>query len=277
LSTSADVLILGCGPAGLMAAQAVWSMGGLPHIVSIKVKSELQGAQYLHEPIPGVTGAPDGVITTLRRGTREGYATKVYGDPTLPCSWDDQVEEREVWDLRRAYQTLWDRYQSFIIDAEIKRRNLAEFAHNWPLVISTIPATRLCAPAWGRMMEGLDHHEFGWKSMYTIDYASHEVADNTVLYSGAPEHSWYRASRVFGYASTEWTAPPQMFGGAYLTPERDLPRIFPLKKGIKVMGTTCDCFPKIKRAGRFGTWRKGYLTHHAYADALRYYTETFGG
>jgi hypothetical protein len=273
-----DVLILGCGPAGLMAAYAVAQLGGSPHIVALGYQSQFAGAQYLHEPIPDITGEPDGVIRTYRQGTREGYAQKVYGDPNAPCSWDLQEEEKPAWDLRRAYQQLWDRYSARIFDLRITRAEIGawEADPQWKLVLSSIPATQLCYRKAEDLTSGGDHvHE--WESMYTIDYAPPEVVDNTVLYSGAPEHTWYRASRVFGYASTEWTDNSPR-AGAYLTPESDPPpKLFSLKKGVKVKGTNCDCFPGVKRIGRFGTWQKGYLTHHAYADAVRYFNEAFGG
>jgi hypothetical protein len=269
-----DVLILGCGPAGLMAAHAVFRLGGSPHIVALGEQSRFQGAQYLHEPIPGITEEPDGVIRTFRQGTKEGYAQKVYGDPNAPCSWDLQQEEKPAWDLRRVYRRLWDLYSARIFELQVTRAEIGAWESDpqWPLILSSIPATQLCY----QKRELCGDHVHEWESMYTIPYAPPDVADNTVLYSGSPEHSWYRTSRVFGYASTEWTS--QVSHGAYADPPEDPNvKVYTMSKGIKVKGTNCDCFPGVKRIGRFGTWRKGYLTHHAYADAVRYYTEAFGG
>jgi hypothetical protein len=268
-----EVTILGCGPAGLLAAYAVERLGGSAVIVSRKIKSALPGAQYLHEPIPGLSGEPDGVIRTYRQGTREGYAKKVYGDPAAPCSWDDQAEEREAWDLRALYDRLWGMYQSQVVDAEISWSALDRVGQRSRLVISTLPLIKSCHQQAHRSGD----HRFDWESMWTIDYASPDVADNTVLYSGSEEQSWYRASRVFGHASTEWSNLNPPLGGAYLTPEEEKPPlIFVPRKGIKVKGATCDCWPLIKRAGRFGTWTKNYLTHHAFRDATIFYQEAFG-
>lgn len=271
-----DVLILGCGPAGLLAAHAVERAGLSPAIMSIKQPSPLHGAQYLHEPIPGLTGEPDGIITTVRRGTREGYAAKVYGDPAAPCSWDDQHETRAAWDLRRIYAALWERYQPRIVDTRINRQDLNELDLYWKLVISTIPATQLCYRNGATAVQYGNHqHEFSWEKMYILDWAPPELPDNTVLYSGVPEHDWYRASRVFGHVVTE--ATQYCFNDAetvYAEPPSGSKIITP-KTGIKVKGTTCDCFPGIKRVGRYGTWSKGYLTHHAFADATRLCEEAF--
>ena len=37
----------------------------------------------------------------------------------------------------------------------------------------------------------------------------------------------------------------------------------------KPIATNCDCFPNVIRAGRFGTWKKGVLTHDAMFNTLR--------
>lgn len=278
-----NVLILGAGPAGLLAAHAVEQLGGKPTIASrasresaeVAGKSVFQGAQYLQAPIAGLTFEPDGVIRTYKHGTAAGYAKKVYGDPAAPCSWDDQPPEREAWDLRAAYDRLWERYQERILPREITRHDLDMLSVDpgWSLVISTLPAIHVCYQRdLTRAPNGV--HHFDWESMWTIDYAPPEVMDNTVLYSGDQSCSWYRASRVFGHAATEWSDLSPPLGGAYLTPEQEKPPLVYIpQKGIKVKGTNCDCWPNIKRVGRFGTWRKGYLSHHAYHDAARLYEE----
>lgn len=269
---SGNVLILGCGPAGLLAAHAVEQLGAEADIVSVKTKSVFQGAQYLHVPISGLTGDPDGVIHTYKSGSKAGYAKKVYGDPRADCSWDLQPDEREAWDLRAVYDKLWARYESRIHHQTISWEILDGLADDvrWSLVISTLPLIQMCH----QRRERYGTHEFQWESMWTIDYAPPEVADNTVLYSGDLDCDWYRSSRVFGHAATEFSNHRPITGGAYLTPEEIKPaRIYTPRKGIKVQGTNCDCWPRIKRVGRFGTWRKNYLSHHAYHDAARLYEE----
>lgn len=277
---AADVLILGCGPAGLLAAHAVEQLGGRPHIISRKVPSQFRGAQYLHEAIPGLTDEPHSVIRTFRSGTREGYAQKVYGDPAAPCSWGDQVPERDAWDLRRVYAELWDRYQRRIHDSRITWDDLHAYndrfgdGGDWSLVLSTLPALDSCY----QRQERCGEHRFDWEAMYTIDWAPPEVVDNTVLYSGDPANEWYRASRVFGYASTEFGANGPNGGAVLYGDKWESPttRVVIPNKGIKVKGTNCDCWPNVKRIGRFGTWRKGYLVHQAYHDAARYFEEANG-
>jgi hypothetical protein len=48
------VLILGCGPAGLFAAQAAKNAGADYRILSKRRKSEMFGAQFLQSPIAGI-------------------------------------------------------------------------------------------------------------------------------------------------------------------------------------------------------------------------------
>jgi hypothetical protein len=278
--TDDNVLILGCGPAGLLAAYAVERAGGSPAIMSRKVKSELPGAQYLHEAIPGLCDAaePDGVIRTIQRGTAEGYAAKVYGNPNQPTSWVRDADDREqpAWDLRAVYALLWDRYQARILDTEITREDLNELPRNFPLVISTIWAPQVCLGVgpFGTMYN--INHYFRHESMFVIEWAPPDLPDNTVLYSGEPDTEWYRSSRVFGHASSEGTQH-SMTSPVEYTPidTSDQRRWLSVKKGIKVVETNCDCRPEIKRAGRYATWRKRYLTHHAFADATAHYNEAF--
>jgi threonine dehydrogenase-like Zn-dependent dehydrogenase len=49
------VLVLGCGPAGLLAAERLEREGADVRIAAKKVKSIMPGAQYLHMSIGGVT------------------------------------------------------------------------------------------------------------------------------------------------------------------------------------------------------------------------------
>src|SRR4051794_36471109 len=113
-----DVAVLGCGPAGLLSAHAA-ILGGCDVLVySIKQKSPMNGAQYLHSPIPELTSQdPDAIIRYAKVGTRAGYATKVYGHPEAPCSWDKFEEgPRPAWSLSDSYEELWSRYGDLIID-----------------------------------------------------------------------------------------------------------------------------------------------------------------
>src|SRR5215470_19138644 len=98
------VAVLGCGPAGLMAAYACTVEGLTPHIYSKPNKSIIIGAQYLHLPIPNITlPEPEVEIKYVKVGTPEGYARKVYGNEAAPTSWDRFSEGlHKGWGLREA-------------------------------------------------------------------------------------------------------------------------------------------------------------------------------
>lgn len=237
------VAILGCGPAGLFAAHAAVYMGHEPFIYSVKQKSSIPGAVYLHHQIPEVTGKdPDGVVTFRREGTRDGYAVKVYGNAAAPVSWDTFPSGRySAWSMMAAYDQLWDLYGSSVIDGRLDADLLDGLEQSYPLVISSIPARALCENT---------YHFFNGQQVWITNEPVEGCRDNEIIYNGYEPVPWYRTSRIFGYGATEY---PSAVTGAFT--------------GAKPTGTNCDCHPGIKRVGRFGQWRKGVLVHHAYQQA----------
>jgi len=105
------ILILGCGPAGLIAAHAVASRGHVPHIYSKPRKSFMNGAQYLHAPIPDASKSEPFLISYEMSGSIDGYRDKVYGaGSAVQVSPETLVGRHLAWDIREAYDWLWDRY-----------------------------------------------------------------------------------------------------------------------------------------------------------------------
>jgi hypothetical protein len=243
---SRSVAILGCGPSGLLAAHAVAQMGHRPYIYSIKKKSVMPGAMYLHERIDGINDymSPDGHVVVRQIGTREGYAAKVYGDPDAPVSWDTFGHgSYPAWSMAEMYDKLWDMYSPFIFANEVTPYILERIRQKHVLTISSIPAKALCK----------GDHEFAGAKVWISDQAWRELSpdENVILYNGDPTDHWYRTSMIFGHGATESTEP--------------MPGAF---EGIKPTETDCDCQPAVKRVGRFGQWKKGVLVHHAYRQAL---------
>lgn len=250
------VAILGCGPAGLFAAQAFAVHGHHAAIISRKTKSEIYGAQYLHKPIPEFCNTePDGYIKTTRLGTREGYAKRVYGRVTTKTSWDKvQDEPQPAWDLRRAYDRAWNKFESIIVDSELGSELVKEFIAHFDIVVSTIPLWSIC--------ERQAIHKFKTvpimvsKEMEYTGLPDHyDKRNGGVVYNGTEYGSWYRTSTIFGHQSTEATTcnKPVMNGW-------DI--------GFKVAGTNCNCHPDLIKAGRMGKWERGVLTHHAFSTSV---------
>lgn len=260
------VAILGSGPAGLLAALACEQRGIDPIIFSHGEKSEMFGAMYLHEPIPGLTGdilAPDLHIDVIKSGTRAGYAENVYGNPNAPCSWDVIPEgDTPAWDLRAAYDKLWDRYLPAIVRTDIGRSSIPDLISTHDLVLSSIPAQPLC---WS------GDHRFDKQDIWVIHGPANAIIArpraNMMYYNGTtPRHggyNWYRFSQINSYHAWEYSTPQTLDAW-----QEEAGRS--LAVGFKPLGTNCNCWlgSSFKRIGRFGKWEKGVLTHHAYRDAI---------
>lgn len=241
-----NVLVVGCGPAGLIAAEAADQFGAQVHIVSRKEKSTMPGAQYLHEPIPGVTPEkPDGHIDVIKRGTRRGYARKVYGNPEAPVSWDHYGDGLvPAWRLSATYDALWFKWEDTVLDELVGGNVIRHVATRHDLVFCTIPRPALCRASKG--------HVFPCQRVWIRDSVAPNtnVVDNTIIYSGDPMDAWYRTSRLFEHDSTEFS---------HWVPDA--------REGFKPMWTDCDCQPdNVIPVGRFGKWNKKVLTHHVYKE-----------
>jgi hypothetical protein len=251
-----SVTILGCGPAGLLAAQGAGDAGAKVTIVSRKQKSNIFGAQYLHVPYPGLEVKHEGVHI-IKRGDAEGYGRKVYNDPNRQTSWYN-FEDGEMipaWPMREIYDQLWDRWEDRIVDQELtpQRLDWLEMGGS-DLLVSTIPAPALCS---------VDYHNFDSSSVL-VSSSRCQVNRNSIIYNGISKTPWYRASFLFGVMSTEY--------GSFRTqwtksPPGDAVEI------KKPQWTDCDCREQWKRVGRYGRWQRGVLAHTAYEEVYHVLTD----
>lgn len=254
-----NVLVLGCGPAGLMAAAAAEESGNDVTIVSKKRKSEMYGAQYLHAPIPGFSPERGFSVKYVLRGTSDDYRRKVYGDPRVPVSPDELSEDHEGWDIRSTYGSLWHHFQDRILNTPFNGGSDVKhfIAHaldsdKFNHFISTVPAPLLCTNP---------SHVFPSQKVWAIGDAPErgifcpitQAGPNEVICSGEPENSWYRTANIMGYRTAEW-------------PENRKPPIEGLSQVSKPLKTNCDCLPMVHRLGRYGKWEKGVLSHDAYYE-----------
>lgn len=267
------VIVLGNGPAGLMAAQAAYMRG----VETIEIVSEstkpsiISGAQYLDRHIPGVTdpAAADSYVTFYKKGKREGYAEKIYGNDQAPTSWDkyEPLVQYPLWYLREAYKQLWMRFERRMSQGRVDANYIAALLDtNYDLVISTIPLPTICYNP---------THEFESQPVVIYDgippvgkklsfLAQAPMKDNFIVYSGKRKDPWYRCSRICGLDSTEYPRKADM------QPDPEARYI------NKPLRTTCDCWdwPQGQRmllAGRFGMWDKNQLVSSAFervTDAL---------
>lgn len=250
-------VVLGCGPAGLFAAHALVQNNYEVKIFSRKRRSEMYGAQYLHRPIPGLSnlfGSHD--IHYRLEGTTEEYRSKVYGRQQVVTSPEELKEFHPAWDIREAYHNAWSMYVDRIaqmdvdpfIPATIKR----ELAPD--VFISSLPAQKMCLFP--------EDHRFASASVWAIGDAPErgvfcpvtDAKSFEVVLNGSPDTGWYRTSNVFGYRTAEW-------------PGGKKPPLSGVSEVVKPISTDCRCHPDVIRVGRYGTWTKGVLSHHAYEKA----------
>jgi hypothetical protein len=244
------VAVLGCGPAGLLAAHACARAGVDFDVISLKRQSPIGGAQFLHVPIPGITGdSGDGRVNFYKHGVKEVYASKVYGDPEAPTSWDSYEEgDHEVWNMQAAYQQLWETYQGNIREAKVDHGFISSnLVWEYDKIFSTIPKTYLC----------FMNHDFRSQPVWIDMDPAEEIQDSAIIYSGLRSDEWYRASNIFGYSSLEY--PDLTVKGEAV------------RRISKPLSNNCTCWdstPMLHMFGRYGEWTKAPLIHDAYYGAI---------
>lgn len=241
------VAILGCGPAGLMAAHAAKVCGHEYDIYSRPVQSQLRGAQYLHEAIPGLHLPGPKPIYIFKYGDEAGYAQKLYGDPYKETSFSRMKSGPHLgWSLQGAYEQLWKLHSDRIVSADIRAEDIPWYERHYAAIFSTIPQKFLCAePA----------HQFQYVTEYVrsgkLFLGERDVPANHIVYNGLPNYQWHRASNLDGTLEYEFANPAP---GA--------------QKIVKPQATDCECWHKVLfRIGRYGKWQRDELTSDAFREA----------
>jgi hypothetical protein len=250
------VAILGCGPAGRLAAHAC-ALAGVDFVVlSRKEPSRLYGAQFLDLPIPNIA-APTQTIHITLNGTLNGYRKKVYGsDYVGPVSPEEFVGQRTVTDIRTVYRVLWELYSGNIKDIEFDRNNYRQLAESLVAedvdVFSSIPMESVCVNP---------KHSFEAQLIYAIGDAPDldvrcpiRVPPGHFVYSGQDWTGWYRAANVFEHCTVEWPARKGM----------KKPPLSNIAAVRKPLSTNCTCYPNVHRIGRYGEWKKGVVVRNAF-------------
>lgn len=251
------VAVLGCGPAGLLAAQGAAEAGADVTIFSKKVKSPIFGAQFIHREVPGLRIKPSDVHM-LKRGTAEGYAKKVYGDPEHPTSWDSYEHGQilAAWPMIGVYDRLWRIWRDKIVNTEIDMLAMDRIeADDFDMLISSIPVPAIC-------MVGAHTFETN-----TVQITKGRCASSrhSVIYNGEARFRWFRTSFLFGETGTEYSAHQTKAMAGKAVPQG-------AKEIKKPQQTNCDCRNQWRRVGRYGKWRRGVLAHDSYfevRDALQ--------
>ena len=243
------VAVLGCGPAGLLAAHAAVRNGASVVIYSDKAQpSQIGGAQFLHRAIPEITNDyPDAMCDFRHMGKRENYAKRVYGDPLADVSWGSYHEGMHpVWNMRQAYGQLWARYAELIVIEEINPDTITKISQAEDVVLSCIPAPALCGH--------IPKCNFVKQDVWIQPVDNHfENLECAIVYNGSLVGDWYRWSSLFGHTSFEYPHPKPMSTRISKPLRTDCPG--PVHLG------------NIVRLGRYGAFEKRQLIHHAYEGA----------
>jgi hypothetical protein len=264
------IAVVGSGPAGMSAALAL-RLAGVPFAIfsNTDQPSRIGGAQFLHHPLPLVCNEKhDFPIRYTLVGNHQEYQRKVYGDEDVPFVSMSRVTDGEVvpaWSLQSAYEKMFEENGKDINLQVVDARLLDEWIASelFTAIIVSCPKPMVCRAHAG--LTQLPHTFVSQPIRIMNESVLGEGYDNTIIYDGTPNVSWYRTSRINGTGSTEWGsgAPAKM-------PYKNLITV------NKPMRTNCSCygreaqtgFPQVLFVGRFGTWRKGELVHDAFDNTL---------
>lgn len=249
-----QVAILGCGPAGLLAAKAVKNAGHTPIIFSRKAKSRISGAQYLARPIHNLTEHTVGFqVRFVKMGSGDVYTQRLYEGQDVPVrsSWhnfeDGKLED--AWSMQECYELLWGEFVDSIVDMPFTHTLADALVTGADMVVSSIPRWVLD----GRARP--DPEAYPHRKIWVVsgEGVVDDLSDNTIYYNGMRDGgTMYRMSNIRGNKSAEFTQPIE--GGVEIM------------KPIVFQGE--DRYPTIVKVGRYGAWSKMQLAHHAYSAVL---------
>lgn len=274
------VAVLGCGPSGLMAAHTLVELGASVAVFSEPKPSFIAGAQYLHEPVPGLhdPSKPDTMVTVIKDGTREAYARKVYGNPNAAVSWSRYRQgEYLAWNMRRTYEALCADWMPKVMPVYLTPAIAAHASSRGVLagepvdaIVSTVPLKALCGRRTPDPLAPGQEHVFLEQTVHILQRElPHDekvaIGRDFIHYNGQDAPSWYRRSILFGHEAVEWSDV-----GAR-------PPVSDLRTIRKPLGTNCTCFRESEVPficlGRYGAWDKNSLVHNVVHNVMEWAKE----
>jgi hypothetical protein len=254
------VLVVGCGPAGLLAAWAAKQRGYDPIILggAQPAKSKLHGAQYLHSKIDELVDESESFqVRYVKHGTDIGYAQKIYAGAVSPrnTSWSKfEAGEHDAYPLGMVYDRLWDTLRMHVFPLEFSGHIVPMFRRiGVARIMSTMPLNVL-----------MPWLKFQSETVLIDDtHCLEGVGYNEIHYYGNQDEAAYRSSCIMGVKSTEYPATTL---GVYQECQSVTK---PLAARIPSTGALVGAHHGgVDLLGRYGRWKKGALVDDAYRQAL---------
>ena len=268
MTPRADVLILGSGPSAAYAVLACEDAGMSCEVMSNRGPNVSQvGAFFLHW-VPDRLEAKPTKVQVWGVGTREGYLTKQWGPEFrgIPTSFPSE-ERMEKWYPSSALSRVWEQV-SYHRGAVAGDADLAKLGGQYGRVFHTFSSQRSGTSRRLQMFPTLSRQQREER-----DYGS-----NLVIYNGDPAEAHIRVTVAWGRLSVEFPrGTPQGEVRGYRRQFRGEPDTVMLRD---ILPTTAPVSREERVAdnviplGRFATWDRRALSHHAYQGVLDALKET---
>jgi hypothetical protein len=218
------VVILGTGPDGLLAAHAADMAGVKFTLYGSRTPAEILGAQYLREPIPGMT-LETALIEHNLEGDLKDYWHKAFGIESNDPLWFNGANVTEnpglggdievpgnrswteyAWNLRECYERLWAAYANEIY--QINNENRSSRIHpESPFVAETLKPFDLVINTWPRPKWAGPGDVFERRTLWRMTGTEVPIqlkADNTIIYDATKDVGLSSMAKVFGHSAIEW-------------------------------------------------------------------------
>lgn len=273
------VALVGTGPSAAFAVQACKDTPGV-ELVIFSTHPPLEGdgigTFYIHA-IPGSLidrGLETHEIFVEGRGDRRQYQALQWPNKEVywgvPSSFEDELTIVDAYRPSEVLEAIWEQVDVNIIEYPFSHADLRDLGRAFDLVIHTFPTEidqeLLGEPVTIPIMEAGKNW---WWSAFNPHELIEDYNANIVIYNGTGQQKWVRACQLWG---KNWVE----FSHIFEVPEDDS------RLGVSKFHFSRDFPPDVKPRdfrhrvafnvfplGRFATYNRQELSHHAYIKTKR--------